>query len=163
MAFRYGVLCSSASSILVICKVWFFPYVLHRTLAIGDLGALLYEMGILILGSAALIMYVLLGHIGKYRFRLGRRRQLSVALLLQTPFFLHGWLKMASVNPRTITPLYEFAEGWCSLIAEPIRLLFFVYPWTDIIAVTLSLLLVWIGRGLRTEIDDFFFFWEYKK
>lgn len=163
MTFRYSMLCISVVSILVICKVWFFPYVLHRALAVSDLGALLYEMSILILGSTALIVYVLLGHIGKYYFRLGRRRQLSVALLLQFPFFLHGGLKMASVSPRTVTPLYEFAEGWCSLIAEPIRLLFFVYPWTDITAVILGMLLIWVGRGLRTEIDDFFFFWERKK
>lgn len=160
---RYGGLCSSVIAILVVCKVWIFPYMLHRMLAIGDLGALLYEMGILVLGSTALIMYVLLGHIGKYHFRLGRRHQLACVLMLQLPFFLHGWLKMMSVSPHMMTPLYEFAEGWCSLIAEPIRLLFFVYPWTDVIAVTLSLLLVWIGRGLRTEMDDFFFFWENRK
>ncbi|WP_205628877.1 hypothetical protein, partial [Acinetobacter baumannii] len=90
-------------------------------------------------------------------------RQMAVILILQAPFFLHGWLKMQEIVPREYTFLYSFAEGWCSLLAEPIRLLFFVYPWTDVIAVLASLALVLLGRFIRNEESEFFYFMTERK
>ncbi|MFT9847581.1 hypothetical protein [Aneurinibacillus sp. REN35] len=158
MLLRYGVLSLIAVAVLVIVKIWLFPYLLHRLFPESDTGALVYEMLVLSLGGVTLVLYMFLGHYGKYRAYLSRRAQMGVVLFLQAPFFLHGWLKMQEIAPQKYTLLYSFAEGWCSLLAEPIRLLFFVYPWTDAIAVLASFTLVLLGRFIRSEETAFFYF-----
>ncbi|WP_047152613.1 hypothetical protein [Aneurinibacillus tyrosinisolvens] len=156
MLFRYGLVSVLTIAGLVWLKIWLFPYLLWRTLSASDAGAIVYEMLILILGALTFIVYVALGHLGKYHFYLSRGQHLLATLLIQAPFFLHGWLKIQHIDPKKVTALYQFAEGWCSLLAEPIRLLFFVYPWTDIIAVFLSFFLVLVGRAIEKGTDEIY-------
>lgn len=51
-----------------------------------------------------------------------------------------------------------FTEGWYGLMAEPTRLIFMVYPWTDIFAIAASFVFLAIGRTI--EIVDEGRLWE---
>lgn len=117
MLLRYGIFSLLVVAVFVMAKLWLFPYLLYRVFPGSDTGAVLYEMLVLALGACTLVLYMFLGHYGKYRAGLSRGRQMAVILILQAPFFLHGWLKMQEIVPREYTFLYSFAEGGapCSL------------------------------------------------
>ncbi|WP_027417503.1 hypothetical protein [Aneurinibacillus terranovensis] len=150
MFLRYVLFSMSVITGLVILKINIFPYLLWQFGTVGDTGAVLYEMLCLALGGLALIVYLAFGHCGRYKYRLRADLHFLASLLLQWPFIIPGWSDMRPHAPATW--MYSFIEGWCSLLAEPIRLLLFTYPWTDILAVFLSLLLIFVGRRAKFSL-----------
>jgi hypothetical protein len=138
-------------TIMVLIKLWIVPFALWSLFPQTDLISRLYEVLIMGFGAVTFLLFIVLGYVGKHTFQIGFWQHLFLHFILQSPFaihaFLHQIMETEALGFSTI-----FADGWCGLIAEPTRLLFMVYPWTDIFAILASFAFLSIGR--KIEITD---------
>ncbi|HJV44558.1 MAG TPA: hypothetical protein VJ824_02400 [Bacillota bacterium] len=138
-------------SVMVLVKLWVVPFALWKLFPQTDLISRLYEVIIMGFGGVTFLMYIVLGYIGKHVFHIRYLGHLFLYFILQSPFALHIFFRQI-MEKQTVGFMAIFADGWCGLIAEPTRLMFMVYPWTDAFAIITSFIFLSIGR--KIEIKD---------
>lgn len=139
---------------LVLVKVWIVPYFLWILFPSSEFVSKLYEIFLMAFGGVTALLFITLGYIGKHFFHIGNLTHLFLHFFIQLPFTVHAFLQEMSVSHITLG-LARFADGWCGLIAEPTRLLFMVYPWTDVFAIGLSFLLLVVGRIIEIVDEEY--------
>jgi hypothetical protein len=141
-------------SIVIMFKLWIVPYVLTTLFSHSDLVSRVYEIFIMFTGVTTLLLMIFLGYLGRHLYDLSLAQQATLNGLIQTPYLIHILAESPSINGDSVGFLSIFAEAWYGLVAEPIRFLFMVYPWTDIFALLLGFVCLSIGRFIEIVDED---------
>ncbi|RXT13923.1 hypothetical protein [Ammoniphilus sp. CFH 90114] len=141
-------------STMVLVKLWVIPFTLWHLFPQNDLVSRLYEVLIMGFGGVTFLLFIVLGYLGKHAFHINLSKHLFLHFVIQFPFAMHAILQEVTDARPLIGVARVFAEGWCGLIAEPTRLLFMVYPWTDIFAIFASFVFLSIGRTIDIVDED---------
>jgi hypothetical protein len=141
-------------STMVLVKLWIIPYMLLHLFPQSDLVSKINEVSIMVVGGLTFLLFMILGYIGKHIFSMSLKGHLGLHFVIQIPFIIHAFLQQALQKDNSMGLLHVFAEGWCGLIAEPTRLLFMVYPWTDAAAILSSFFFLGLGRSIEIVDED---------
>jgi len=142
-------------TVLVAIKLWIIPFSLWQLFPQNDLVSRLYEVFIMAMGGVTFLSFIVLGYIGKNTFHFEFIHHVTLHFLLQLPFAFHAFLQEISFDLNGyLSGMTIFSNGWSGLIAEPTRLIFMVYPWTDIFAIVASFVFLTIGRTIEIVDED---------
>ncbi|MBP1933430.1 hypothetical protein [Ammoniphilus resinae] len=150
----YLVMSIGVITALVVIKLWVIPFSLWHLFPQNDLVSRLYEVFIMAIGGMTFLSFIVLGYIGKNTFHFGFLHHLMLHFLLQLPFAFFAFLEELSLTTSHLNGLMIFSNSWSGLIAEPTRLIFMVYPWTDIFALVASFVFLSIGRSIEIVDED---------
>lgn len=143
---------------MVLIKLWVIPFVLWHLFPQTDLISKLYEVFIMAIGGVTFLLFIIQGYIGKHFFHFKWGTHLFLNFIIQLPFAIHAYLEGSMKTSLMMGWDQVFIEGWYGLVAEPTRLIFMVYPWTDIFAIVASFIFIAIGRTI--DIADEEYSWE---
>jgi len=141
-------------SLMVFIKLWIIPYVLGNLFPQTDLISKLYEVFIMVCGGITFLLFIIQGYIGKHLCRFHWMTHFLLNFLIQLPFMMHALYEEIKRTPMLMGWGQVFTEGWYGLMAEPTRLIFMVYPWTDIFAIVASFIFLAIGRTIEIVDED---------
>lgn len=141
-------------SAMVLVKLWVIPFTLWHLFPQTDLMSRLYEVFIMAFGGVTFLLFIVLGYLGKHAFHIDLSKHLLLHFMIQLPFGMHALLQEVTDASPLLGVARVFAEGWCGLVGEPTRLLFMVYPWTDIFAIIASFIFLSIGRTIEIVDED---------
>ncbi|GAB7387530.1 hypothetical protein BSNK01_13670 [Bacillaceae bacterium] len=150
---EYAIIFVCATGVMVTIKMIVLPYVIWQIFPLSDLGATIYEICIMSFGGLTACLYLYLGYLAKRKYALSLLSHIGSYLLVQFPFVSYALLKQAAVQPERIVSFFRWAEEWVGLLAEPARLLFMVYPWTDFFALLFGLCLTVAGRRVELAAE----------
>lgn len=139
---------------MVLVKLWVIPFTLWHLFPQTDLMSRLYEVFIMAFGGVTFLLFIVLGYLGKHAFHIDLSKHLLLHFMIQLPFGMHALLQEVTDASPLLGVARVFAEGWCGLVGEPTRLLFMVYPWTDIFAIIASFIFLSIGRTIEIVDED---------
>jgi len=154
----YLCLTMGLMSFMVFIKLWLIPFVLGNLFPQTDLVSKLYEVLIMVFGGITFLLFIIQGYIGKHFFQFHWTTHFLLNFLIQLPFAMHALYEELRRTSMMMGWGQVFTEGWYGLMAEPTRLIFMVYPWTDIFAIAASFVFLAIGRTI--EIVDEGRLWE---
>lgn len=137
---------------MVLMKMWVIPYILANLFPQTDLTSKLYEIFIMIFGGVTFLFFIILGYAGKHFLKFQWTTHFFLNFLIQFPFALHALYEEMNSTSLLMGWGQVFTESWYGLMAEPTRLIFMVYPWTDLFAIVASFVFIAIGRNI--EIVD---------